>query len=114
MSVPLKYKSVKHNFLTVICPAIQFVNGQVNATSVSENGHYLNGTIITFTCNSGYILDTTGSSSSIICLATGYWSNSTPRCNIGNENIYSLRFKFKTEQKTSDSPESTQIYYIIL
>ena len=35
-----------------------------------------------------YTLDTNGSSPSVTCLETGFWSHSIPHCNIGNELIY--------------------------
>ena len=50
-------------------------------------GDTLLGVEFSFSCNTGYNLDTTGSNSSITCLTTGVWSHTTPRCNIGNGTI---------------------------
>ena len=45
-------------------------------------GTYYFGNRITFTCNSGYMLDlsVSGSGTSALCLNTGSWSHNSPGC----------------------------------
>ena len=74
----------------VTCPLVNLTNGQEIPDKTPVNGHYPNGTIISFSCNSGYTLDTTqsGSSSSTICLFTGDWSHSVPECRLSNTTLF--------------------------
>ena len=71
------------------CPPVQLSHGQVNANKLRVNGKYPYDTTISFSCDSGYSLDTTGigSGTSTTCLQTGYWSHSTPRCNQSKETL---------------------------
>ena len=66
------------------CQLVELSNGVVNANKAIVEGNYPYDTEISFTCNVGYSLDTTtsGSGSSAMCLLTGNWSHSTPRCNL--------------------------------
>ena len=64
----------------VTCPILSLTNGQI--TPSPTNGKYTYGTWITFSCNNGYRLDTSGhqSASSARCSDTGMWSHNTPEC----------------------------------
>ena len=75
-------------FFTVTCPHVQLPNGQVTSSSSPVNGQYPFNAMISFSCDLGYTLNTTGSNPSITCLDTGDWSHSIPRCNLGNVIIY--------------------------
>ena len=74
--------------IVVTCPSINLQNGRANANKSPINGQYYYGTTISFTCNSGYNLDTSapGCGTSTTCLATGIWSHSPATCKLGNGN----------------------------
>ena len=72
----------------VRCPSVHLLNGKVVSNRAPfHNGEYWYDTNITFSCNTGYTLDTSqqGSASSALCLASGNWSHFSPTCKIGNE-----------------------------
>ena len=81
-----------YEYTLVTCAPVHLFNGQANTMASLVHGRYPFGTKISFLCNTGYSLDTTGSNSSITCLTTGVWSHTTPRCNIGNGTIF-IRYK---------------------
>ena len=72
------------NILAITCPDVQLPNGQVITSNSLVNGRYPISATISFSCDLGYTLNTTGSNPSITCLDTGDWSHPTPRCNVGN------------------------------
>ena len=76
-----------YEHIVVTCALVHLFNGQANTMATLVHGRYPFGTRISFSCSTGYSLDTTGSNSSITCLTTGVWSHTTPRCNIGNGTI---------------------------
>ena len=49
-------------------------NGQAHGNIYTYNS------VIKYTCNEGYLIS---GSHSIVCLATGEWSSTVPKCNIG-------------------------------
>ena len=84
------------NYFGVGCPSVYLLNGEITANSAPfHNGEYGYGTNITFSCNTGYTLDTSqhGSASSALCLTSGNWSHSFPTCKIDNEMILLLLVK---------------------
>ena len=66
------------NISAVTCNSVTLPNGQVSPMMET----YPYGTRITFSCNNGYRLDTSGhqSASSARCSDTGMWSHNTPEC----------------------------------
>ena len=74
------------------CPPVQLSNGEAYANKLLVNGRYPYNTMVSFSCNVGYNLDTTesGSNSSTICLDTGTWSHTTPHetCIVRKFNIF--------------------------
>ena len=72
-------------FITITCPNFPTLsNGDRNFNKVQLwNGRYPCNTKVTFSCNSGYILNASGAGqgSSSACETTGYWSHKLPRCN---------------------------------
>ena len=57
----IKYKVSKgYKLILVTCPPVHLSHGQINANKLSVNGKYPYNTTISFSCDSGYSLDTTG------------------------------------------------------
>ena len=76
--------------ITVYCWNIhQLSNGQIHSNKPSFNGIYPFGTTLTFSCDSGYVLDTSmgGSRASTYCLSTGFWSFYPPKCKKQSKNL---------------------------
>ena len=74
----------------VTCPAVHLSNGKVTASQEQlYNGKSWYNTTLTFSCNSGYKLDTSprGSASITKCLATARWSKTVPRCKKSNTQL---------------------------
>ena len=82
-----KFIILYYEHILVTCAPVHLLNGQANTMVSLVHDRYPFGTRISFSCSTGYNLDTTGSNSSITCLTTGVWSHTTPRCNIGNGTI---------------------------
>ena len=61
-------------YISVTCPPVQLSHGQIDSTKSQVNGLYPFNTVISFSCDHGYSLDTSrvGSGTSITCLNSGY------------------------------------------
>ena len=66
------------------CPEVNLENGQVEYNLSSQNGQYLTGTLASFTCDDGHVIN--GSLSST-CQDTGTWNPQLPTCE-GTVKIY--------------------------
>ena len=76
-----------HSYLIIsflkVCESVSLANGEVNYNqSPVSNGIYPLNTIASFTCNNGYYL--VGSKSST-CHAPNSWNNDIPTCSKGNK-----------------------------
>ena len=72
-------------YFAVFCWKIELLNGQIHSNKLAVNELYPSGTILTFSCDTGYVLDTSmgGSRKSTYCLSDGNWSYYPPKCKLG-------------------------------
>ena len=75
-------KLLNKNVPVVTCTSLSLENGQISYNDSQLNNDYHVDTVATFTCNYGYTLS--GSESST-CLTSGAWSQKTPNCTQSNE-----------------------------
>ena len=57
-------------------------NGQVSPAPGLTNGEYIEGSMVSFTCNSGYKLN---GADVAICQDDGDWNVQLPTCSLGNQ-----------------------------
>ena len=66
-----------HFFIISVCQPITVEHGSIDPT-----GNVINGSIVTVTCNSGYTLDSTGTTSTnVTCINSTF--DVTPTCSAG-------------------------------
>ena len=58
------------------------INGQVSLAPGLTNGEYIKGSMVSFTCNSGYKLN---GADVAICQDAGDWNVQLPTCSLGNQ-----------------------------
>ena len=71
----------------VTCTEISLPNGEVNYTTMEENGRYMLDTVATFTCDSQSNLSGFNSSTCQASNNSAHWNPEPPTCNLSNESV---------------------------